>query len=237
MSALTINSQSPNPGEIVTMFILDTTRIGGSIQHFCQAAINNAGITFGGIYYTPVDVEFSGFDLTGTGAMPQPKIKVANTNSIFQALVNTYGDLVGCTLQRLRTFAQFLDGAALADPTACYGPDTFRVERKVNENQIYIEWELSSNIDNEGKLLPGRVVIRDTCLWRYRRWNAATSAFDYTKAQCPYTGSNFYDINGATVATGDLDVCSRHLSGCKLRFGSNQPLPFGGFPGVSRAPQ
>ena len=30
------------------------------------------------------------------------------------------------------------------------------------------------------------------------------------------------------------DRCGKRLSSCKLRFGANNPLPFGGFPGVSR---
>ncbi len=230
--------QTPNPGEIVTMFRLDTSSIGGSVQYFCQAAAETSGFSFGGVYYTPVDVKFEGFETNGSGALPQPKMQLAATNGVFQAMVNTYGDLVGCSLSRVRTFKRFLDGQPDADPTAYYGPDMFRVERKSSENPTYIEWELAAAIDQENKMLPGRQVLRDTCLFRYRIWDAALNngagGWDYTKAQCPYTGQNgtFNTLNQAVAEP--LDQCSRMLSGCKTRFGANQPLPFGGFPGVAR---
>jgi lambda family phage minor tail protein L len=216
------------------MFRLDTTSIGGDVKYFCQSAYETTGITFGGVYYTPVDVEFSGFETSGTGGLPTPHMKLSNSNGVFQAMVNTYGDLVGCVLQRVRTFRQFLDGEPQADPSAYYGPETFRIDRKVSENPVFIEWELAASFDQEGKMLPGRTVVRDTCLWRYRYWNSTTHAWDYSKAQCPYTGSNYYDEMGNLKTDPTQDVCGRRLSDCKVRFGANNVLPFGGFPGVAR---
>lgn len=233
--------QTPNPGDIATMFRLDTTSIGGSVQYFCQAAANTSGFSFGGVYYTPVDVKFEGFETNGTGALPQPKMQLAATNGVFQAMVNTYGDLVGCSIHRVRTFKRFLDGEPDADPTAYYGPDLFRVERKSSENPVFIEWELSAAIDQEGKMLPGRQVLRDTCLFRYRVWDPALAggagAFDYSKAVCPYTGTNGSFTKTGVPTTNANDQCGRQLSQCKLRFGANNPLPFGGFPGVARVRQ
>jgi len=233
MAALSETIQSPAPGELVTMFQLDTSSIGGPIQHFCPANENNAGVTFNGVYYTPADVSYSGFEMTGTGGQATPKLKLANTNGVFQAMVNTFGDLVGCSLIRIRTFAQYLDGAAEADPTAFFGPDIFRVERKTSENPIFIEWELSSSLDNQGAMIPKRMVIRDTCTWRYRSWNVSKSAFDYSKAQCPYTGAILNDMD-QTTTDPTQDGCGRTVNSCKLRFGASNPLPFGGFPGVAR---
>lgn len=215
------------------MFRLDTTSIGGAIYYFCQAAEAGTGLTYGGVYYTPVDVQFSGFEMTAQGGLPTPKVKIANTNGVFQNVVNTFGDLIGCKIQRIRTFAQYLDGQPQADASAFFGPDMFRIERKSSENPIFIEWELSASIDNEGKIIPGRVVVRDTCLWRYRAYSVATGAFDYSKAQCPYTGAA-YDINNQPTGDYTKDACARTLSACKTRFGSNNPLPIGSFPGVNR---
>jgi lambda family phage minor tail protein L len=227
--------QTPVPGEAVFMFRLDATSVGGSIIFFCQGRFGSTGVTFGGQYYTPADIEFSDFETTSAGSLPTPKMKLSNTNGVFQSMINTYGDMTGCIIQRIRTFRRFLDGQEDADPTAYYGPDTFKVERKSAENPVYIEWELSAAIDQEGKLLPGRQVIRDTCLWRYRRWNSATNAFDYSKAQCSHTGNSF-DLNN-NPTTSDKDICNRHISGCKVRFGANNPLYFGGFPGAARIRQ
>lgn len=92
-------------------------------------------------------------------------------------------------------------------------------------------WQLASPLDLDNKQLPGRQILRDLCAWRYRRWNGA--AFDYGDAECPYTGSTYYDREDNVVAAAKDDACSRRLSGCRLRFDDNQ-LPFGGFAGVAR---
>jgi lambda family phage minor tail protein L len=231
--SLTSVVQTPNPGARVALFRFDATPVGGSVMFFTQGAYGSTGPTFGGVYYTPVDVEFSGFEVSSQGALPTPKIKIANTNGVFQALVNNFGDLVGCQIQRVRTFQRFLDGEPEADPSAYFGPDTFKIDRKSDDNPVYIEWELAASIDVESKTLPGRIVVRDTCTWRYRVWNAGSSSFDYSNVQCPYAGSANFDPTGAST-TPDKDECGRKLGDCRLRFGQNAVLPFGGFPGAAR---
>lgn len=234
MSNLQAEGQSLSPSGIVSLFTLDATSMGGPLMHFVQGTEAGEPIVFGGIEYSAVDVQFDGLETTGTGALPTPKIRISNTDGMAQALVSTYGELLGCTLFRIRTYTRFLDGKPDADPEAFYGPDIFRFERKTSENGVYIEWELSASIDQEGKQLPGRTIIRNTCLWRYRYYNGSTGHFDYSKAQCPYTGAQSYDINDLPVSDPSKDVPSRRLSCCRTRFGRANPLPFGGFPGVQR---
>lgn len=192
------------------------------------------GVTFDGVLYQSVDVEFTGMMTNGQGALPTPHIKLANTQGTWQSLVNTYGDLLGCTLTRIRTYSRFLDGGSAPDPTAFYGPDVFRIERKVAINPVFVEWELSAAIDQEGVKLPRRIVVRDTCMFRYRAWNPGTSSFDYSKAVCPYTGTSYFDASDSPVVDPSNDVPSRRKGCCKARFGASNPLPFGGYPGVSR---
>lgn len=225
--------QQDTPGEYVAMFSLDTSAYGGPVMNFCEAAINDAGVTFNGVYYTPVDFNATGFEMSGVGGLPTPKIKIANANGVIQNMINTYGDLIGCPITRIRTFSKFLDGQPQADPNAFFGPDMFRVDRVVNANAIFVEWELSASLDNQGAMIPKRMVIRDTCTWRYRRWNPATGAFDYSNVQCPYTGAL---MNASDLPETDptKDACSRTVNGCKIRFGAGSPLPYGGFPGVAR---
>lgn len=228
-------AQSLQPDAIVSLFTFDATSEGGPVLYFVQGRETNGDpIVFGGITYQPVDCEFSGLEVSGMGALPTPRMKLANHGSVFQSLINTYGDMLGCTLMRVRTFARFLDNGSAPDPNAYFGPDMFRVERKSTENSVEIEWELSASIDQEGKQLPGRTVVRDTCMWRYRRFDPVSGTFDYAKAQCPYVGSSYFDINDEPVADPALDKPSRRISCCEKRFGVGQPLPFGGFPGVAR---
>lgn len=202
------------------------------MYYFVQGAFDTKPITFGGIVYTPVDIEIEGMESNGVGALPTPTLRIANVNGLPQSIINTYGDLVGCVFRRIRTFERFLDGQPEADPNSYFGPDIFRIEQKTNENPVYIEWELSAAVDQQGKMIPGRVVIRDTCLFRYRSY-VFGSTFDYSKAVCPYAGNNYFD-KADQPTTADKDECGRRLSSCKARFGSQNPLPFGGFPGVGR---
>lgn len=47
-------------------------------------------------------------------------------------------------------------------------------------------------------------------------------------------GTQFYSETNVPTWTASEDKCSKRLDGCKLRFGSNSNLPFGGFPGVGQ---
>jgi lambda family phage minor tail protein L len=235
MTAIQTVIQDLSPGNLIELFQLDLSFAGGNVLYFIQGAAGTSPVSFGGIEYTPVDIEFDGMEVTGVGALPTPTVRVANAGGLPQGIINTYGDIVGCTLKRIRTFKRFLDDGEEPDSMAIIGPDVFRVERKSSENPVFIEWELSAAVDQQGKRIPGRVVIRDTCLWRYRQHQSGTT-FIYPDGDnaCPYAGTAYFDeFDQPTTAANDR--CSRRLTGCKLRFGQNAPLPFGGFPGVSRS--
>lgn len=234
MTSIHAVAQSLSPDAIITLFTLDTTSIGGPVLNFVQDKEVGGSVFFGEVEFNSVDIEFKGLETSGVGALPTPTLILSNSDGIFQAILNTWGDVLGCPIYRMRTYARFLDGHDEPDSSAYFGPDTFKVERKVDENPNTIEWELSASIDQQGKMIPGRQVIRDTCLWRYRIWNPATATFTYTKAQCPYTGTAYFDINDNPTLLQAEDAPSRRISCCEARFGKGNPLPFGGFPGVAR---
>lgn len=105
-----------------------------------------------------------------------------------------------------------------ADPTAEFPVDIFYIDRKASETREVVEFELASSFDVAGVQLPRRQIVQNVCTWRYRG------------AECGYTGTNYFDANDAAVGTLALDVCGKRLSSCKVRFGANDPLPFGSFP-------
>ncbi|WP_062120544.1 phage minor tail protein L [Aureimonas sp. AU40] len=234
MASITPTLQNLTPGAKISLYRIDTRKVGGGEYFFCQASQSDQAVKFGGVVYSPVDIEVEGFEVTAGGSLPTPTLRIANSDLTVQALVNTFGDLLGCEVQRVRTFHHHLDGQMAADPTAYLGPDTFEIERKTDENYAYIEWELSAAIDQDDALLPKRTVIRDTCLFRYRNFNPNTGRFDYSKCLCPYAGGAMFDRNDNPTSDPTKDECSRRVGGCKLRFGANNPLPFGGFTGASR---
>ncbi|QIG66673.1 minor tail protein L [Rhizobium phage RHph_TM16] len=222
-------SQRLEPGALVELFLVDLNPLGtNQVWAFCPSGTAD----FAGVHYTYADVQADGFEWSGQGTLPQPTMKISNATRFVSGVAAQYDDLIGAKLTRIKTYAQFLDGGAEADSAAMFAPDVYTFEQKTKHNKFQVEWKLSAAMDQQGVMLPGRTVIRDYCLWRYRRWNG--SAFDYSNVQCPYAGATSYDINGIPTSP-DNDTPSRRFDTCcKKRFGNNAVYPFGGFPGAAR---
>ena len=227
--------QNLHADNIVTLYELDTTVVGGvDIFRFTRKSRESAEIQFGGNTYTPIDIEATGFLWDGKGAFPRPKLKVSNVAGLVSAAIISQNDLIGSRLIRTRTFEQFLDDGSNPDPTAMFPQDIYVVEQKTNQNKVFVEWQLSSALDQTGRQLPGRQCLRDRCTHTYRIWNSVAGAFDYANASCPYVGSVYYDENGVSVTGAVADTCGRRLTDCRLRFGQNGVLPTRAFPGIAR---
>ena len=276
MTKLVKHIHSLEPGAVVELFDLDLTPIDPSagVARF-HAGTNELQqpVVWQGYSYQPRPVQASGFGISTTGAAPRPKMQVSNIPTagavgLMTLLNRDYRDLVGAIVTRRRTLVKYLDAenfpAGLnpdADPTVEFPLDINYVERRLTENRLYAEYELSSIYDLEGVYLPGRQVIRDTCSYSYRTWDAPAGSFVYLDPRalpvaCPYTGEACFDRLGNAVADNSLDQCGRRLSDCRKRFGSGtrvldnvsaggaaRPvtvqviagvLPFGGFPGAGR---
>ena len=224
-SKITAAVHSLATGAIVTLYEVDATALGGAISRF-HAGTNGlrTAVVWQGNTYNPFPIEVTGFEISGKGQIPRPKVRIANVNGLMGALVRDYGDLIGAKFTRKRTMVKFLDGANFAggvnptaDPTAAFPDDVFFVDRKAGENKVAIDFELAASFDVAGVMLPRRHIVQNVCPWRYRG------------ADCGYSASVYYDANDAPVGSAGLDVCGKRLSSCQVRFGDN-PLPFGGFP-------
>ena len=221
--------QSLSPSAVVELFELDYSNYtNGAVVRF-HAGTNqlNSPVVWKGLEYIPMPIEATDFEMSTTGSLPRPKIRVANVDGIISATIMAFDDLVGAKVTRRRTMTKFLDAVNFqggvnpdADPTQAFQDDIWYVERKVSETRYMVEWELSSAFDLMGVRLPYRQVIQNSCTWRYRG------------AECGWTGSNF-DKND-TACNPDKDECAKRLSSCRARFGASAILPYGGFPGASR---
>jgi len=216
--------------QIVDLFTLDIAAIlpagstDQSIYRFANwSQVNGSDVVYKTHTYTALPLETSGFELNTAGQLARPTITFANVGLGITALTNTYDDLVGATVQRIRTLTTYLDGAPGADPNAFWGPDEWIVEQKSSENKLAIAFQLAIPFDLEGRSLPGRRLLREQCQWIYK-----------SSIGCGYTGSSFFDANDQATSAGN-DVCGKRLTSCKLRFGSTSRLPFGGFPGLTDA--
>lgn len=221
--------QSLTPGNIVVLFELDTTVIGGTDIFRFHNGVNPLGtsVIWIGLPYTKFPIEASGFERTGSGSLPRPKMEVANLDGLISRTARSLGGLEGSRLTRTRTFMKYLDAANFpggvnptADPNQYIERDVWYVARRASENRVSIDYELAASFDLTGKKLPGRQIIQNVCTSQYR------------SSECGYSGGAKALASDVPTTNINLDRCGKRLSSCKLRFGENNPLPFGGFPGA-----
>ena len=127
--------------------------------------------------YFPMPIEASGFDMRGDGQLPRPKLIIANPQGVITDAIKRRSDLVGNTVIRKRIFMKFLDHEnfpsnfnpfGVPDPSSRFDDDIFTINRKVQENKYYVEWELISPLELEEVQIPARIMIADYCPWQYR---------------------------------------------------------------------
>jgi lambda family phage minor tail protein L len=230
-----------SPSSVIELFEVQTsTRLHGDCEVYrFHAGVNAKAVSGhlvwqGNTYYAwPVEAE--GFEYTGSGSLPRPKVRIANIEGTITAVlleVNAFSrgsDLTGATVRRQRTLARFLDAAnfennvnpfGTPDPDSSLPEEIYYIDRKSAETKDMVEFELAAAFDLAGVKIPKRVVIANTCLWRYRG------------AECGYDGLGYFDENDNVVASESRDVCGKRVSSCEARFGVGKSLPFGGFPGL-----
>ena len=232
-----------SPCSIIELFEVKTsTRLHGACEVYRFHSGVNAKAVSGHLvwasntYYAwPVEAE--GFEYSGQGSLPRPKIRIANVDGTITAVlleVNqfTYGsDLTGAEVTRIRTLARFLDATnfdgdvnpfGTPDSTASLPDEKYYIDRKSAETRELVEFELVSAFDLAGIRIPKRQTINNICQWQYRG------------VECGYTGTTYFDENDQQVYAANQDICGKKLKSCESRFGVNSPLPFGSFPGVGQ---
>lgn len=232
-----------NPSSVIELYEVTTcTRIHGVCEVYrFHAGVNAKQVTghvvWAGNTYYAWPVEADGFEYTGNGALPRPKIRIANVDSTITAVLlelsqfSYSADLAGARVARIRTLARFLDAVnfegnvnplGTPDPTATLPEEIYFVDRKSGETRELVEFELVSALDLAGVRVPKRQTINNICQWRYR------------SVECRYTGTDYFDENDNPVSSELADVCGKRLTSCEARFGENGPLPFGAFPGIGQ---
>lgn len=220
--------QNLNPDAIIELFKLDLSDLGGSVYYFHDGTNElNQNITWQGQVYVRYPIKVTGFDSSAGGALPRPTLEVSNILYAITLLAATYDDMLGAVLTRKRTLKQYLDAVNFtggvnpsADPDIYYDDDIYIFEKKISESRKQVSFELVSKVDMQGKMLPNRQIIQNSCQWAYRG------------SECGYNGSSYFNKNDISVPSLGEDTCAKRLSSCKARFGANAELPFGGFPGA-----
>jgi len=213
--------QKVAPSAVIELFQLElnATQHGISTTYRFHAGTNlngNGQLLWAGQSYLRFPIEADGFEYSGNGQLPRPKIRCSNIMGTITALLLTLPEgLEGAKVTRIRTLARYIDAGNFpggvnphgsSDPTAEFPREIFFIDRKTAETRDVVEFELAASFDLAGVRAPKRQCIANICQWRYK------------SVECSYTGT--------------LPTCDKTLDACKAHFGSNANLPYGSFPGV-----
>ncbi|MCS5452492.1 phage minor tail protein L [Enterobacter huaxiensis] len=236
--------QKLEPGSKIRLIEIDGTKFDAMLHRFhantiphTEAEVNSAvsagkdlaakSIWFDGNEYSPFPYEINGMEASSDGSSAEPTLRVANLDGVITSLCLHFADYVGAQVTVIDTLNHYLDaknfpaGNKTADPHQCY-KQVWYIDSKVTETNEIVEFKLASPLDLQGLVIPTRQ-ITGLCTWACRN--------QYRKAPCNYGGGMGWDLNDQPVGDPAKDKCAGLLSSCKLRFGANAELPFGGFPG------
>lgn len=230
------NIQSLEPGNKVKLIEVDCTSFNGEILRFHNYNVPHTeaellafqsgtsdlppkSITFQGKVYSCWPYTLTGTDLDGSGSAPTPTLEVSNLDGTISMMCLALQNLFGAAVTEHITFAQYLDNGEDPDPEMEF-TQTWYISRKSSENQTSISFELSSPADLTGQQLPRRQ-IHSMCHWALNG--------GYRGPDCGYTGNVFFTDKGVPTTDPSKDSCGGMCLDCKLRFGEDNPLPFGGF--------
>lgn len=228
--------QSFEPGTRLDLFELDLSSIipSAPVLRFTRAPHpNGAMVRRGGEVYLPIPIEVEGFDVEAGGSIPQPLLRVSNVSPILGSLLLETQHLRGASLVRYQVLAKWLDEGDDPQPGWYLRQDRHRVEQLASSNREWLEFRLASPLDVGDEQTPRRQAIPKLCLWTYRTWDPVAVDFVYADPDvaCPYNAATYFDIDDASTAQPEDDVCSKKLGGCRARF-IGRPKPFAGFRGV-----
>ena len=214
---------------LVTLFTID---MGHSMLRFLAGQAGGGAVRFGGDSYAAFPMAAKGFAWTAEGPPAHPQIELSNLSRLFDGAVADDG-LRGRAVRRIITLADQLDAPHGTGGGSCFPPERWIIEQVVRLDRQLLRLELAAEASLENRRFPERVMLRDLCQHRYRRWDAVRRRFDYTGATCPYVGDRYFTSAGAATADPAQDSCALSLQdGCKTRF--TGALPFVGFPGLTR---
>jgi lambda family phage minor tail protein L len=220
----TADIQTLAPGAEVILFELDARAItgggAGDILRF-HGYTSSGSIFWQGNQYDPWPIQADGFKVDP--AQPSvPTLSVGNVDGRIAALCIAYQDLVGARLTRRRTLKQYLDGQPGADPDQESAPDIWLIERRSSEDNTQVTFELASPMDLGDRQVPSRQIIANVCSWLIKG--------GYRGPYCGYNGPPVAKQDDSPTSDPSQDVCGGRLSSCRLRFGQNNQLPYGGYP-------
>ena len=249
--------QEISPSALIELFQLElnVTQHGVAETYYFHAGTNSNDyqeLIWNAQPYMALPIEVEGFEYTGQGTLPRPKMRISNLMGTITALILTLPEgLEGAKLTRIRTLARFIDAANFKSDDYLLTEDNFAL---MYEDSTFIYQEVGNPFGTPDPTaeFPREIFFVDRKSAENRdvvEFELA-SAFDmagirapkrqcitrcqwvYRSAECSYTGTNYFNASDAPVGNASEDVCGKRVDSCKARFGQNAELPHGGFVGI-----
>ena len=257
-AAITNAVQEISPSALIEVFQLElnVTQHGVNETYYFHAGTsmsNNGDLIWNGQSYMALPIEVEGFEYSGQGALPRPKMRISNLMGTITALILTLPEgLEGAKLTRIRTLARFIDSANFpAGVDYLLTEDSFAL---MYEDSTFIYQEVGNPFGTpdptaefpreiyfvDRKSAENRDVVEfelasifDMAGVRAPKRQCITRCqWIYRSPECTYDGTNYFDASDYPVGTLNEDVCGKRIESCKARFGGNSELPHGGFVGI-----
>lgn len=119
--------------------------------------------------YTPLPIEFSGFEHRSEGAYARPQVSFANVLRTLPQITNP-DNLIGKKITRRKSLDKYLPTQSSGQgPAPTELPQQiFYIDRITEENPLTITFELTTAFDLEGITVPNRFILANVCTWLYQ---------------------------------------------------------------------
>ena len=227
--------QSLYPGEIITLIDIDGTKFGAN--KYCFHSENIAytpeelmqaretgilppkDIIFRGDVYGARPFGISGIGFTSNGKAEKPQLSLSNIDGRVAALIRSYNGMMQAKVTIWITQADLLGENGSVEDGA-YRKLVYYIERPNFVNRDVARFDLTSPYDMDGIMIPSRLT-QSVCYWAQRGWYRSGKG-------CGYNGSAMFDKDNNPVSDPSQDFCAGTVTACKLRFGPENELDFGG---------
>jgi phage-related protein len=232
------------PSAVIELFQLElnAAQHGVNETYYFHAGVNatgnNGNIIWNSQEYLAFPTEADGFEYSGNGQLPRPKIRISNVLSTITALLLTLPDgLEGAKFTRIRTLGRYLDSANFpASGDILLTEDSFAL---LLEDDGSILLEPTNPTEDPTAEFPREVYYVDRKVVETRdvvEFELA-SAFDLIgvrapKRQCIANICQWVYKSTECSYSGGLPTCLKTLTDCKAHFGAVAELPFGSYPGI-----
>jgi lambda family phage minor tail protein L len=198
----------------------DPLNLGTRRINFHGGSLFGDVITWQGIEYIPTALEAEGFETYGDKRLARPTIRISNENNQITRLLQDHKDLINAQVVRKKAFIKNLDDVnfdggnpfGAANPEAEISSETWLIGQKLQENKVFVEFELNSPLDLESFDVNYRSIIAKYCYWQYRGEGCRYEGLPIERDD----GESFTDPTGGTVAP-----IYRHFSRDPLVAGDN----------------